>query len=77
MKVYSIYGDVIVEGEIVNLKITSDRKLYKQSKDDKQYVYTERRVPIGMSKEQKELYLIHIHQKGRQALREQAEAEEE
>jgi hypothetical protein len=58
-------NDLVLESQFVDLKITSDRKLWvrRNWKKESQHVDTGVRVPMGLSRSQKELWLMEFRKK--------------
>lgn len=67
-------GTITLASDDLSLKVTTDRKLWVKHKADKQYSQVGL-VPYGMSREQKEAYLLQLRQKARQKKEEKAESQ--
>ncbi len=64
IKIYVQHGELILESNIVNLKVLSDRKIYSQVHPrDPQYNFTGKKTPYGMTVEQKQMLLLKLRQK--------------
>lgn len=64
IKLFVQGGELILESNIVNLKVTSDRKIFSQINGrDTQYQFTGKKTPFGTSLEQKQILLMKLRQK--------------
>lgn len=65
IQIYKNGNDLILESTFVDLKITSDRKLWvrRNWKKDTNHIDSGVKVPMGMSRVQKEMWLLDFRKK--------------
>lgn len=73
MKIVTHDSDVVLEDDLLSLKITSDRRLYKKWDGWSTYRYAGRKVERGLSKSEKESLLLSLRQKAYERMEEGGE----
>lgn len=63
MKVSYTDSEVIIYGDDLDFKIASDRAIYYKKSSDKQFTKTKYKCPLGLSKYEKEIWLMKLRQK--------------
>jgi hypothetical protein len=56
-------GDSILLGEIADLKIDTNRRVYVKAKDSMRYDYIDYQIPVGWKNVQKRDHLEKLHDK--------------